>query len=222
MSISIPLISSPVSEPWTAWALLVLLLLACMANVLQPGVMVSGFATILTKPERQYTESQHTVLGQICLHLFQIGTLAMAYYLLCFQTGAFTMVRYGVILLLVAVVYGAKVLSMMLVGYTFQLRKRCASIGTHYSNLICVFCCCLYPLLLLLYRYGVTPFLRVLLLLLTGMFIVLVFLKYCRAYLVKPMALCYILLAVLTMDVLPLVGAYYGTVYILSQRFVQL
>lgn len=220
MSISIPLISSPVSEPWTAWALLVLLVLASLANVLQPGVVAGSFMTVLAKPERQYTETQHTVLGQICLHLFQMGTLAMAYYLLCFQTGAFTAMRYGMILLLIAVLYGAKVLSMLLVGYTFQLRKRCASIGTHYGNLICVFCCCLYPVLLLLYHYGVTPFLRVLLLVLTGMFIVLVFLKYCRAYLVKPMALCYILLAVLTMDVLPLVGAYYGTVYILSQRFV--
>ena len=37
MSTSIPLISSPVSEPWTAWVLLLLLVLAALANVMQPG-----------------------------------------------------------------------------------------------------------------------------------------------------------------------------------------
>lgn len=222
MSISIPLISSPVSEPWTAWVLLALLVLAGMANVWQPGVVVNSFSTIFTKPERQYTDIQRTVLGQICLHLFQLGTLGMGYYLLCFSTGTFSLTRYGAILLFIAAIYGIKVLAMGLVSYTFQLQKRCASIGTHYGNLICVFCCSLYPMLLLLYRFGPTHELRVMLTVLLAVFMLLITIKYARAFLNRPIALLYILLAVLTLDFLPLVAAYVGTNYILSQSFVQL
>lgn len=208
------------SEPWTAWILLLLLALAGLANVLQPGVVVSGFSTIVTKPERQYTDIQRTVLGQICLHLFQIGTLAMAYYLFCYRSGDFTILRYGVILLLVALVYGLKVLVMLLVGYTFQLQKRCASIMVHYGNLLCVFCCALYPLLLLMYSGGTTMWLQVLDVGIVTAYVLLVVFKYCRAYLQSPMALVYILLFVLTVDVLPILGVYYGTEYILSQSLV--
>ncbi|MBQ2540783.1 MAG: DUF4271 domain-containing protein [Paludibacteraceae bacterium] len=222
MSTSIPLISSPISEPWTAWILLLLLLLAGMANVLQPGMVVNSFTTIFTKPERQYTDAPRTALGQICLQLFQLGTLGMAYYLFCFQTGDFSIARYGVILIVTGAVYATKVLMMLLVDYTFQLRKKCATIGIHYANLLCVFCCALYPILLLMHQYGATKTLQVILLLLTVFFIVLVTVKYCRAYLIKPMALVYILLFVLTVDVLPLLAAYFGTEYILSQSFVQL
>ena len=222
MSTSIPLISSPVSEPWTAWVLLLLLVLAALANVAQPGVVLNSFTTIVAKPERQYTESQRTVLGQICLHLFQLGTLAMACYLLCFHDGAFSIARYGVILVLIALLYGIKVLMMLLVNYTFQIRKRCASIGEHYEHLICVFCCALYPLMLGMFYYGNTRVLQTLVTLVTAAFLALIVFKYCRAFLQRPSSLLYILLSVMTMDVLPLLGAYYGTNYILSQSFVQL
>lgn len=199
-----------------------MLLLGGMANVLQPDSVVGSFATILTKPERQYTDTQRTVLGQICIHLFQIGTLGMAYYLFCFRSGDFTLARYGVILLMVAMIYGLKLLIMLLVSYTFQLQKRCASITVHYENLLCVFCCALYPLLLVMQSGGTTVMLRTLVIILAGAYVLLLAFKYCRAYLQSPMALINILLFTLTLDVLPLLVGYYGTEYILSQSLVQL
>jgi hypothetical protein len=73
-----------------------------------------------------------------------------------------------------------------------------------------------------MFYYGNTRVLQTLVTLVTAAFLALIVFKYCRAFLQRPSSLFYILLSVMTMDVLPLLGAYYGTNYILSQSFVQL
>lgn len=222
MPTDIPLISSPVSEAWTSWVLLALLLLAVLANASQAGVVRSSFGTVFAKPDRSYADVQRTGIGQISLLLFQIGTLGMAYYLLCYRTGDFTITRYGVIVLFVAVVYGIKALLLWLVQYTFQLQRICPTAAVHYGNLVTVLCCLLYPLLLLIQNMGMSRAFGWCAGILAALFALSVFYKWCRAYLDSTLALLYIILSVLTLEVLPFIGAYYGVKFILSQSIITL
>ena len=222
MPTDIPLISSPVSEVWTSWMLLALLLLAVLANVSQPGVVVSSFSTIFAKPDRSYADTQRTGIGQISLHMFHIGTLSMAYYLFAYTAGGFTITRFGVIVLFITMVYGLKVLLMWLVQYTFQLQKYCPNAETHYTNLVTVWCCAMYPLLLLMQNMGTGRGLQWLTGLTAAMFVLLVLVKWCRAYMNSPLTLLYILLSVMTLEVLPIMGAYYGVAFILRQSIIPL
>lgn len=202
--------------------LLGLLFLAVLANVSQSGVVVNSFSTLFAKPDRSYADVQRTGIGQISLHMFHIGTLSLGYYLFCFTTGDFSISRFGIIALFVMLVYGLKVLLMWLVEYTFQLQKSCPAAGSHYVNLVTVWCCALYPLLLVMQNAGVNDFLRWCAGLISGMFVLLVLYKWCRAYLDSPLTLLYILLSVVTLEVLPIVGAYYGVVFILRQSIIPL
>ena len=222
MPTAIPLISSPISEAWTSWILLLLLFLAVLANASQSGVVMSSFSTIFTKPDRSYTDIQRTGIGQISLHIFQLGTLSFAYYLFAYTYGDFSISRFGAITLFLTMIYGLKALLMWLVQYTFQLQKTCPNAGAHYTNLVTVLCCVLYPFLLIMQNAGATSFLKWCVGLIACVFVLLVLYKWCRAYLDSPLTLIYIVLSVVTLEVLPILGAYYGVVFILRQSIVPL
>ena len=53
----IPLISTPISEPWTAWILLGLLLCFILAIGHTPGAVKEAVRDIFSKLERNYNES---------------------------------------------------------------------------------------------------------------------------------------------------------------------
>lgn len=214
------LISTPLSEAWTAWILLLILLLGALANVLQGGVIVTSFTTLLAKPERSYADSQPNILARVVLHTYRLLIAGMALYLLTFRSGTFSIATLGWIMLFIGAVVVIKWLVTMLLSYTFSLTNKCASAPIHYDNLLTAACSALYPVLLCLPFYGPTPLLQHLTLLVVGAGIVLTAYKCIRAYLNSPLALLYILIYVTTLEVLPVVGAYIGVTHIVSNSFV--
>lgn len=217
---TIPTISSPFSEPWTAWVLLLILVLGILVNVTQPGVIWNSFRTLLSKPERSYADTQSNVTGQMILRLFRLLTVSMAYYLVLYRTGTFSLLHYGLIIALVGGVDIVRWLLILMIDYTFRLQKKCATITMHYSAIQTAACCALYPFMLWIMYYGINAFLTKGVLVLIGITLALILYKFMRAYLRNAVSLFYIIIYVMTLEVLPLVAIYAGVQHIISPSFI--
>ena len=80
---------SPLSAPWCGWTMLVLLLFAVLSEWLQPGVIAQSPVSILVRAERTYKDAPTSVMAQILITLFRIGTLAMLICLYFCESGSF-------------------------------------------------------------------------------------------------------------------------------------
>ena len=83
----IPLISTPISEPWTAWILLALLLCFILAIGHTPGAVKEAVRDIFSKLERNYNESGQDTFSLMLFQIFRVGVVAMMVYLFLLPRG---------------------------------------------------------------------------------------------------------------------------------------
>ena len=202
-------IISPLSAPWCGWTMLALLLFAVLSEWLQPGVISQSPISILVRAERTYKEAPTSVLAQLLITLFRIGTLAMLISLCFCENGSFPFVTFMAICGIVFGALIAKMLCNILLDYTFQLSRQFGEIYEHYSNLLTLTIVALYPVLLLFLHIGSSSSYRWLLIITGGVFLLLWLVRSVQQYIRTPMAILYLLVYTLTLEVLPMAGLIY-------------
>ena len=206
----LPRISSPLSEPWTAWVMALLLILLLLADRMQRGTVLNSLRALFDVKERDsiFSATVKNIYGEAALMLYKTGIFALALYVSVFHTGSFGFLSYLLIWLLVA---ATVFLQYLLSAYTFWLFldfKAFAVARLHSANLANVFSFLLYPFLLVVLF---TPFISRQALL-VGLAVLLAaalavwLMKAFRLFFTNFLAGFYIFLYLCTLEIVPLCG----------------
>lgn len=212
-----PHILSPFSSPWVAWVMLGLPICAILAGVFQPAVIRQGFVSLFSKVERSYNDSPMNYIGQALLFVFRAGIVGMAIYLFTYNSdfatqangGEFLFSRYMTIMGAVAAMEVVKYLVSLLLNYTFQLSRQFATLFAHYTYVSTSICCVLYPLLLLIIYFGSQALTTIGLCVMMSICWLVLFIKWIRVFFTNIPSVIYVLLYILTIEVLPLLTLTY-------------
>lgn len=210
--------------------MLSLLAFVVLAGLFQPAVIQQGFVNLFSKVERSYNESPMNYIGQALLFLFRIGVLAMAIYLFTYNSQLATQVnsseplwcgletaphikflfsRYALIACTVAGMEIVKYLVSLLLNYTFQLSRQFATLFAHYTYVSTSICCVLYPLLLLIIYFGSQALTTIGLCVMMCVCWLVLFIKWLRVFFKDIASVIYVVLYILTLEVLPLLTLTY-------------
>lgn len=199
-------ILSPSSASWVTWVLLFLLSIV----VLNRSVLLSistVWHSLLSYSDRMYTTGRaQSVLNTFLSVVFRWGVMALSIYVLCYESGDFMIITYVKLLGGVGVMLLVQWLISKLVGYTFLAPVQRESISeqrTIIYNAACVIL--LFCLMLMIHTSSIG--LRVILvgvyvILLMGMILFRAVQLFCQ----KPWKVLYILLYIITLELLPLIG----------------
>lgn len=186
-----------------------LFLFAIISEWLQPGVVSQSPASLLVRAERIYKDAPTSIMAQILISLFRMGTLAMLICLCLCEDGSFRFADFMAVNGIILGVVLVKMLCNILLDYTFQLTRRFGDIYEHYSNLLTITIVALYPLLLIFFHIGTVSSARWLLGITGGVFLLLWLFRSAQQYIRTPMAVLYVLAYTLTLEVLPMAGLIY-------------
>lgn len=190
---------------------------AILAGVFQPAVIRQGFVSLFSKVERSYNDSPMNYVGQVLLFVFRAGIVGMAIYLFTYNShlathtadGEFLFSRYMTIMGAVAATEIVKYLVSLLLNYTFQLSRQFATLFAHYTYVSTSICCVLYPLLLLIIYFGSQALTTIGLCVMMSVCWLVLFIKWIRVFFTSIPSVIYVLLYILTIEVLPLLTLTY-------------
>ena len=191
-----------------------LLLCAVLAEVAQPGVISQVPTVLFSHAERTYKDSPDNVLGQFFITLFRLGVTALLLELCFYQGGEFPFLHYvyltGWILFLILL----KMLCNVLIDYTFQFTRHYAAPYEQYGAIATAMSLLIYPCLLVALHMGSAVVAHWVLGIGAIGFVGLIFFRWCRTFLHSASSLLYIVLYIMTMEVVPIVALlwYSGTV----------
>ena len=147
-------IISPTSAAWCGWTMLVLLLCGILSELFQPGVITQAKSSLLAQTDRVYKDAPTTFMGQLMILLFRIGVITMGTYLCCDATAAFSFTGFWIVFGIVFLVCALKMLCTGWMDITFRITRRFGNAYEHYGNILTLVTVLLYPVLLVLLRYG--------------------------------------------------------------------
>lgn len=211
-------ISSAFSEPWTAWTMLLLILLLIVADRMQRGLIMNSFHGLFHLQERDsiFSDITPNIYGVVALRMYQIGIVAMALYSGLFTEGRFSFLTYLIIIALTLIVFLIVHYLTGLVNFVF-LSKEQTEIAMHnFNGLLTCTTILLYPVVaIVLFTPELSEWI-----LWTGYGIVVLF--YVSFWLSKAFILffnkllvcIYILLYFCTLEIAPLAGMVFA-VYML-------
>ena len=190
---------------------------AVSAGGFQPAVIRQGFVSLFSKVERSYNDSPMNYVGQVLLFVFRAGIVGMAIYLFTYNShlathtadGEFLFSRYMTIMGAVAATEIVKYLVSLLLNYTFQLSRQFATLFAHYTYVSTSICCVLYPLLLLIIYFGSQALTTIGLCVMMSVCWLVLFIKWIRVFFTSIPSVIYVLLYILTIEVLPLLTLTY-------------
>lgn len=201
-------IISPSSAAWCSWTMLVLMLCGILSEMFQPGIITQARISLQTQTERVYKEAPTNLVGQMLISIFRLGVLAISVYLCCAETGSFSFTGFWVILGILLTTVIVKMICNNCVDFTFRLTRRFGNAYEHYGNLLTLLTVVLYPVLLVLLRYGTPVANRWTL----GSLVVIFLLVWCyrafRQFVTTPRAILYLLIYFCTVELLPWVLLY--------------
>lgn len=202
-------ISSVVSAPWIAWIMLALVGCAVFAEAAQPGVITQAHSSFFARSERTYHDSPMNFMGQLLITLFRLGTVAMMLFLCICPAAHAPFAAFSAVLGIIFAIVVLKMLSNLLLDYVFRLTRRFGTIYVPYGDLVTIISLLLYPLILILLRFGNPVAAQWVTGIVALVFLVLCIYRGVRTYLVSPMALVYLFIYIATLEVLPLAGMVY-------------
>ncbi|MBR6117239.1 MAG: DUF4271 domain-containing protein [Paludibacteraceae bacterium] len=206
-------IISPASAAWCAWAMLVILICGILGEIVQPGVITQAKSSLLAQTDRVYKDAPTNFMGQLLISIFRLGVMTMGVYLCCATPGAFSFTGFWAILGIVLAVTITKMLCNICVDYTFLLSRRYGDAYEHYGNIFTLVTLVLYPVLLILMRYGAPEANRWVLGTITIIFLLLWVYRAFRQFVSSPRALSYLLLYFCTVEILS-----WGLIYMISNQ----
>lgn len=209
-------ILSPMSAAWSSWTMLLLLVCAVFSEVFQPGVISQAHASLTARSERTYKESPATFMGQLFIMIFRIGTIAMALCLALYSEGHFSFAGYASVCGLILSILIIKMLCNALLNYTFMLVRHNNVAYEQYGNITTVATILLYPLLLVLMRFGTPLATQWTLGIIALLFIAMVIYRGGRMFISSPKAILYFAVYVCTLEILPLAVLYLSSAKLIS------
>ena len=216
MGNGIPHIMSFMSAPWCSWTMLGLLLSLVFAELFQPGVVTQASSSLLMKANRTYKAAPQNFFGQVFISIFRIGTMALALCMCFAQESASRYSTFWIVCGVILAVLLVKMLCNRIIGYTFMLSRPFASAYEHYANIITIAEVVLFPCLLVLLRVGSPVAMRWVLGIISVLFLIMWVYRCARLFLESPAALFYVILYIVTLDILPLAGIYILTSQIID------
>ena len=208
-------ISSPISESWVYWILLLFFVLVAVNRSVRDSVVVA-LRNSFSHSERVYGGQSQNILAISTAWIFRVGVLAMAIYILLYTSEQFTFMAYTKILGVVALIEVIRHILLLGVGWVFLSNNQLANgIGQLeiVRNVVCVL---LLPVLLLLIRLNY-PMLHFILLGIIGLaFTVLVIAKSTLLFYKNILSIFYILLYFTYLEIIPVAGMVLWTKHILQ------
>ena len=208
-------ISSPISESWVYWILLLFFVLVAVNRSVRDSVVVA-LRNSFSHSERVYGGQSQNILAISTAWIFRVGVLAMAIYVLSYTSEQFTFMAYTKILGVVALIEVIRHILLLGVGWVFLSNNQLANgIGQLeiVRNVVCVL---LLPVLLLLIRLNY-PMLHFILLGIIGLaFTVLVIAKSTLLFYKNRLSIFYILLYFIYLEIIPVAGMVLLTKHILQ------
>ncbi len=208
-------ISSPISESWVYWILLLFFVLVAVNRSVRDSVVVA-LRNSFSHSERVYGGQSQNILAISTAWIFRVGVLAMAIYVLSYTSEQFTFMAYTKILGVVALIEVIRHILLLGVGWVFLSNNQLANgIGQLeiVRNVVCVL---LLPVLLLLIRLNY-PMLHFILLGIIGLvFTVLVIAKSTLLFYKNILSIFYILLYFIYLEIIPVAGMVLWTKHILQ------
>lgn len=196
--------------------MLALLLAAIFAELAQPGVISQVPTVLFAKTERIYKASADNVLGQLFISMFRIGVLALLLQLCFYNGGTFEYLDYALLMGVVLAFILVKMVMNVLIDYTFQLTRHFASPYEQYGAIATTVCLLLFPCLLVLIRIGNAMAARWVLGGSMVLFLGLMLFRWFRTFVHEPVALLYILLYILTLEVVPMAALLWISHFLLN------
>lgn len=208
-------ISSPISESWVYWILLLFFVLVAVNRSVRDSVVVA-LRNSFSHSERVYGGQSQNILAISTAWIFRVGVLAMAIYILLYTSEQFTFMAYTKILGVVALIEVIRHILLLGVGWVFLSNNQLANgIGQLelVRNVVCVL---LLPVLLLLIRLNY-PMLHFILLGIIGLaFTVLVIAKSTLLFYKNILSIFYIFLYFIYLEIIPVAGMVIWTKHILQ------
>lgn len=205
-----PRISSPFSEPWVAWTMVILLVLLILADRIQRGLATTAFRGLFSNKDRDsiFSESVSNRYGQIALLLYEIGITSLTLYVSMYQTGPFSFLTFLRICGIICAAAGIRYIIREVFAYIFLTPKEFRGAKYHYHILINVYTILLYPLILpMLFVPFMTPQTNTILLSVLALSALILWLiKAFRLFFTNILAGFYIFLYLCTLEILPILG----------------
>lgn len=196
--------STPLSEPWTMWVLLFLLLLLVVALVRQPAMLKNSFHSLFTRLNRSYSDASTDLMNRALLVVFRAGVLALLLYVMLYSGGKFSFLFYLMIVLVVLLGGALKWLFNGLTAYVFMLRHGVDESRSSYEAIWLLLSIVLYPVLVLMIDFSWIKFGTIVCIILAFLYVALVLIKLGRVFVSRPIVILYIFLYTITMEVLPI------------------
>lgn len=208
-------ISSPLSESWVYWILLLFFVLVAVNRSVRDSVVVA-LRNSFSHSERVYGGQSQNILAISTAWIFRVGVLAMAIYILLYTSEQFTFMAYTKILGVVVLIEVIRHILLLGVGWVFLSNNQLAN-GIGQLELVRnVACVLLLPVLLLLIRLNY-PMLHFILLGIIGLaFTVLVIVKSTLLFYKNILSIFYIFLYFIYLEIIPVAGMVLWTKHILQ------
>ena len=142
--------------------------------------------------------------------VFRVCIIALTLYLACYEEGAFSILTFGWIILIVIAFVAIKSVSAWIVSYTFDLKRDTAQYMPQYSNLWTALCIVLYPVLLITINIGHNGVIRWIILGIAALFCIDVIVKLIQHFYNGLQSLGYIALYTLTLEIIPAAAMFIG------------
>lgn len=186
-----------------------LLVFGILSEYFQPGIISQAPASLRVRTNRLYKNAPVNSVGQTCINIFRLGTVAM---LLCLCFGAqgnFSFLTYLAINALILAVMVVKMIGNVLLDYTFSLSRRFGAVYEHYANIVTLVCLLLWPAILILLHVDCLAAYRWTAGIAAVLFIALWVYRSAAQYITSPVALLYLLLYWCTLELLPMAALVY-------------
>lgn len=196
--------STPLSEPWTMWVLLFLLLLFVVAIVRQPAMMKNAFHSLFTRLNRSYSDASTDLMNQVLLIVFRAGVLSLLLYVILYSGGNFSFLFYLSIVAVVLLGGAVKWLLTGLTAYIFMLRHGVEESRSTYESIWLLLSMVLYPVLVLMVDFSWIKFGTIVCIILAIVYVTLVLIRLARVFVSRPIVILYIFIYTITLEVLPI------------------
>ena len=199
-------ILSPDSASWVMWVLFGLLLLALCVGFL--GSDIAALArSLFSKSDRMYVDrNTQGILQTIIVQSFRIGVIALVGYLWIYNANDFAIVNYLLVVGIVASLLLVQWLLLKGIGNVFLTPKQLA-IAMEQRSIVCnTMAMLLWPIALVMIYIGKEAS-TVLCGIAGGVYVVLICVKYMQLFYQNVLSIGYMLLYVISLEVLPLCTA---------------
>ena len=199
-------ILSPDSASWVMWVLFGLLLLALCVGFL--GSDIAALArSLFSKSDRMYVDrNTQGILQTIIVLSFRIGVIALVGYLWIYNANDFAIVNYLLVVGIVASLLLVQWLLLKGIGNVFLTPKQLA-IAMEQRSVVCnTMAMLLWPIALVMIYIGKEAS-TVLCGIAGGVYVVLICVKYMQLFYQNVLSIGYMLLYVISLEVLPLCTA---------------